>query len=355
MKQLIILLTGLLTASCAHHKSPTTLLEGEIKGLAADTIYLYGTDILYDRIDTLAVKNGKFRADLPADTLAEARLQLTDGYEYPIFLSKEGHIRVTGSSAHLDALQVDGNEPNVELTQFHQALAGPARPSDEALQQQAEEFILSHPRSLASIYLLEHYFVLQPQPDVRRIRRLINSMVGELKDRPYIIGLQHRLSEMEKMETGKAFPYFSLPNVKGKKVSRVDFKEKYLLVHFWASYDDNCRALNDSLRALYRQEKKNRLFSMLGISLDVDTAAWRQAVRRDSLQWEQVCDGQGWNSDLVRGAALQTLPTSLLLTPTGRIEAVDPTKQELEKRLVRIAEEEKERQERAKKIKKSKR
>lgn len=351
MKKLTILLWGVLAAACAHQKTPDTLLEGEIKGLAVDTIYLCGTDLLYDRMDTLPVENGKFRVHLSPDTLVSTRLLLTDGNEYPIFLSKNSHIRIEGNSAQLQALRVDGNEANEEMTQFNQLLAGPAQPTTGVIQQQAEEFIQSHPRSLVSIYLLEHYFVLQPQPDIRHIRRLINSMAGELKDRPYIIQLQQRLSDLEKMEQGKALPYFSLPDVKGKKISRNDFKDQYLLVNFWASYDDNCRPMLDSLRALYRNEKKNKHFAMLGISLDVDTAAWRKAIRQDSLQWQQVCDGQGWTSEYIRNTALQELPTNLLLTPTGRIEAVNLTKQEVEKRLKRIAEEEKQRQQKAKKSK----
>ena len=355
MKKLTILLWGALSVACGHQKAPTAILEGEIKGLAADTIYLCGTDLLYERIDTLTVKNGKFRVELAPDTLVSTRLMLTNGYEYPIFLNKNSHIRVEGNSAQLQALKVTGNEPNEEMTQFNQLLAGPAQPTTEVMQQQAEDFIQSHPRSLVSLYLLEQYFVLQPKPDVPQIRRLINTMAGELKDRPYIIQLQQRLNELEKMETGKALPYFSLPNAKGKKISRNDFKDQYLLVHFWASYDDNCRPMLDSLRAIYSHEKKNKNFAMLGISLDVDTAAWHKSIRQDTLQWQQVCDGQGWTSEFIRNTALQELPTNLLLTPTGRIEAINITKQALEKRLKRIQEEEKQRQEKAKTIKKLKR
>ena len=62
-------------------------------------------------------------------------------------------------------------------------------------------------------------------------------MTGGLKDRPYVDELLDLIQEEEKVSVGKTIPYVNLPNAKGTQISRTSFKDKYLLIHFWASWD----------------------------------------------------------------------------------------------------------------------
>ena len=82
-------------------------------------------------------------------------------------------------------------------------------------------------------------------------------MTGELKDRPYIDGLLDRIQEEEKAATGKTAAYFRLPNAEGKQITRSNFKDQYLLIHFWASWDTVSRDSNAVYRRIYRKEQKN--------------------------------------------------------------------------------------------------
>ena len=62
---LYLLLIGL--SACGGKKTDSISLSGEIKGLGNDTIYLYGADRMYDRMDTLIAEKDKFSAE--ADTV----------------------------------------------------------------------------------------------------------------------------------------------------------------------------------------------------------------------------------------------------------------------------------------------
>ena len=53
-------LLSLLLAACSHEQKGTVLLQGEIKGLGNDTIYLYGVDQFYHHTDTITLKAGKY-------------------------------------------------------------------------------------------------------------------------------------------------------------------------------------------------------------------------------------------------------------------------------------------------------
>lgn len=319
---LILLLPLLLGACGGKPQNPDAVsLSGDIKGLGNDTLYLFGTDQFYQRTDTIVVKDDRFKATLVPDTLVMATLQLPNGNEYPIFMDRGEKIKIKGSMAEPRSLEITGNIPNEELTAFRQELGGMAQPSESLEEEKAKSFIESHISSLSSIYVLEKYFAQKPQPDEAYIKEVIEQMPGELKDRPAISELTNLMNKAETTAEGKNIPFFSLPDDKGENITRSTFKNKYLLLHFWASWDKKSREANASLRRAYLQEKDNDDLALLGISLDTGRDAWQQACREDSLEWQQVCDFKGWNSNVISRLGIQALPACLLITPTGKIEA----------------------------------
>lgn len=356
MKNIYLLYFLLIALSACGSKDENSLsLSGEIKGLGNDTLYIYGTDKFYNRMDTLPVKDDKFSATLTTDTLVSAWLQFSDGTEYPLYLNKGNKIKIKGSTADLSALEITGNTPNEEFTAFQKELKGLGKPSEKALEEKAQAFISTHHSSLVSIYLLEKYFVQKPQPDFELIKNLTDRMTGELKDRPYVDELLNHIQEAEKVSVGKTAPYFHLPNAEGKQISRTSFKDKYLLVHFWASWDLQSQESNAALRRIYKKEEKNKKFALLGISLDVDKNEWKQAIKNDTLKWEQICDFSGWETAPAKQFAIQVLPANILLDPSGKIEAKNMSVEDLEKKIKEIEQKEKEKKEAEKKRLKARR
>ena len=51
---------------------------------------------------------------------------------------------------------------------------------------------------------------------------------------------------------------------------------------------------------------------MLGISLDIDKQEWQDAIKRDTLNWEQVCDFGGLNSEVAKQYAIKQVPSNIL-------------------------------------------
>lgn len=350
MKKVCLLYFLLIALSaCGGKETDSISLSGEIKGLEDDTIYLYGVDRMYDRMDTLVVKHNKFSATLAADTMVSTILQFSNGTEYPLFLNKGNKIQIKGSTANLSSLQINGNTPNEELTAFNQELEGLGKPSEKALEEKAERFIKEHPSSLASIYLLEKYFVQKPNPDLDYIQKLADRMTGGLKDRPYMEALLKRIDEGEKATVGKTAPYFRLRNAEGKEITRTTLKDQYLLLQFWASWDTISREKNTMLRRIYKKEKKNKSFALIGISLDIDKEQWKATIERDTLKWEQTCDFSGWDGEIIKQFAIQAIPTNILLSPTGKIEGKNLDEEAIEKKLKEIEQKEKEKKEAEKK------
>lgn len=337
----LVCFLAIILSACGGKAPDTTSLSGEIKGLGNDTLYIYGTDKMYDRMDTLPAENGRFSKTLSTDTLAAVWLLFSNGNRYPLFIDKGNDIQIKGSVAEPASLEITGNTPNEELSAFQKELKGLGIHTEKALEEKAGDFIKEHPSSLASIYLLDKYFVQKEQPDYTQIKKLTEYMTGELKDRPYIDELLNRIQEEEKAAIGKTIPYFRLPNAQGKQLSRSDFKDQYLLIHFWASWDTTSCDSNAVYRRIYRKEQKNKKFALLGVSLDIDKANWQKAIETDTLKWKQVCSLSGWDTELVKQLAIRALPANVLLSPSGRIEGKGLSEKEIEKKLKDIEEEEK--------------
>lgn len=339
-KNCILILIAICLFGCGKTVQKEVSITGEIKGLGTDTLYLYGMDEICDRIDTIFVKDDKFSYSSPIDTITSAFLLIRNQTEYPIFLDKGNKIKIKGDISNPEALTIDGNKYNQEFTVFQKELNELDTLSEQVLEQKAEEFIKQHHSSFVSLYLLDKYFVQKDSPGFNKIKKLIEVMAGILQDKLYIERLNESISQAEKTEIGKYAPFFSLSNVKGVKITRSseDFKKKNLLINFWASWNDsvsNYRS-NSELKELYKKYKKNKYVGMLGISFDVNKEQWKDAIKQDTLDWEQVCDFGGLNSETAKQYSVQQVPANILLSADGKILAKNLHGEELKKKIEEV-------------------
>jgi peroxiredoxin len=134
---------------------------------------------------------------------------------------------------------------------------------------------------------------------------------------------------------GKKAPELTLPDVNGKNVSISSFRGKYLLVDFWASWCQPCRAENPNVVAAYNQYK-NKNFTILGVSLDKKKENWLQAIKEDQLKWTHVSDLAFWDSKAVTTFGFTGIPYNVLIDPDGTIIAEGLRGEELESKLHEI-------------------
>ncbi|GAE14242.1 adenosyltransferase [Bacteroides pyogenes JCM 6292] len=217
---------------------------------------------------------------------------------------------------------MNGNADNEALTAFMKETADD---TEAVKRKKAEEFIKNHRHMLAGIYLLDRFLVDADSIDIEKVKGLMETMPGKLQDTRYVEWLKEKIAQAEKVQVDRYVPYFDLPNTKGKRINRLSeaFREKYLLVNFWASWADSLsnEYRNRELRQLYQKYKKNKYIGMLGVSLDVAPETWKAAVKKDSLEWEQVCDEGGLNSEATAPYVVDGLPANVLISPEGRVVA----------------------------------
>lgn len=153
-----------------------------------------------------------------------------------------------------------------------------------------------------------HEFTMPPTP-------------GGVSDEPLALPLL-TATRINRVNVGNVAPAFAFKTLDGKEMKLEDFKGKYVLLDFWATWCGPCRGETPQLKAVYDAFGKDDRFVMIGLSMDEKVDAPKKYVQNNGMKWVQGFLGQGTTNQTVSDLyGVRGIPSIWLIGPDGKVIA----------------------------------
>jgi len=203
-----------------------------------------------------------------------------------------------------------------------------------------KNLIIKNPKHITALYALAKYANsplgserVKINPD--SIDKLYQTLSPALKELPTAKRILQKLIAARTLTIGNIFKDIPLKDTIGKNISISNFKGKYILIEFWASWCGPCRLENPNLIALHNKYKSAN-FQIVGITLDdlSSKREWLSAISDDKIGiWPQLSDFDG---EAKKAYNVIAVPDNFLINPDGKIIAKKISGEALNEQLKKI-------------------
>lgn len=315
MKKALLFILPLLLATACEEVTQYTI-SGNCGG-DGDTLYIFGLDSKFDKIVQFTCdEEGNFSHSIETTENLSLMLALPNGELIPLYAEPNVTAKLVANDKK-GGWMVKGGKEQALYDSIANILGGFDSNSERVVH--IDNFIKAHPFSHTNIEIIRRFMVEVPNPNNNFIKKRIGSLGGTLQDHEYFTGLKDKLEVKNSNNIHRMLPSFEFTTDKGEKIVQKNYRDKLLIINFWAAWDSVSRIEIKEQGKLYAQcdTSKSRI---LNISLDYDTAVWRRSIEADSIVGDNVCDGKMWNNELANKFSISRLPYTITVSPYQRID-----------------------------------
>ena len=374
MKNILKLFVITFIFSCTNKTPNTFKIHGETDRVG-DAILLK-IDPLGNYMDTANIKNGKFIFKKEIEEEELFKLKFFDGSSFDILMKpgedveinyKNDELSISGSSGSEKLMELEYNLENLlefrdSITKSLQQL-GKSPDFEEEMIHSREKFFQklnlhkeylknfienNKDSKISLIALFQTYGKSSPVLTVDEELETFESVLKNLKlhfpKSNHILLLEEQIEKLKPLAYGQPAPNFTLPDINNNSISLSDFRNKIVLIDFWASWCKPCRIENPKLVKLYNQYS-NQNFEIISISLDGTSRqkdpknAWIKAIQDDNLsKWIHLSELNGWKTYVRELYNFNSIPYTILVDGSGKIVGKNLKGLELERKIKQLIE-----------------
>jgi len=123
----------------------------------------------------------------------------------------------------------------------------------------------------------------------------------------------------ELLKPGASAPDFTIGTPDGKSVRLSDFKGKYVVLDFWATWCPDCRADVPRLKEIHKAYASDSV-AFLSVSFDTDKDKWTSYIRDNGMDWAHGSELKKWKETTVSSLYyVKWIPSIYLIGPDGKV------------------------------------
>lgn len=187
----------------------------------------------------------------------------------------------------------------------------------EEMEKLETEAIRRNPDAIASAYRLSSNL---SKLSLERLEERYALLGRNAKASVYGLKCEDWLRRLRVTTPGAHAPNIKAMTPEGDTISLYGIKAKYKIIEFWASWCGPCRAEMPAMVSIYKDFHKKGL-EILGVSLDKDKTAWKNAIEQDGQVWLHCSDLGYKTSALARLYVVTAIPQTILLDENNVILA----------------------------------
>lgn len=359
----------LVAISCRHKNEPSTnevIIEGRFIHSRAHVIYF---DIIHvertEKWDSVVLdEKGSFKLRKKIDQPYFLKVYLDDKNFFTMVAKPGDHIYLSGNIKQFnDAYSVQGSVESELIQQYlaearkqkarldtlalfwesHKYDANKMRIRD-SLDSISKSIYATHKNytanlvrqnisNLGTLFVVYQYFGSTQVLDVETYMPLFDSLVTTLSTiYPQNEHVQHLAARVKKaklakqeeeeirkrLSPGNPAPNFQMTDKNDNTISLEQFRGRYVLLHFWATWSPTSAK---ELRALkfYHTTYSPKGLVILSVSFDYDRNMWEKVIQSENLTWIQLCDFLHTESPVAKLFAVKKIPLYYLIDPQGII------------------------------------
>ncbi|MBT3880836.1 MAG: redoxin domain-containing protein [Candidatus Scalindua sp.] len=123
------------------------------------------------------------------------------------------------------------------------------------------------------------------------------------------------------MRLGMHAPDFHTEDSNGSPISLSQFEGKIIVMHFWASWNDQCLEKLPEIQGLYRKFKGPEV-QFIGISRDDEIDDLQGVILQKNIEWPQIFEGMRYKGMMSKLYDVRNIPITFVLDRQGRVQYI---------------------------------